>query len=109
MFSLRGHTISYPSGCYDGGAFELCLPSLGILYQITQLRTQLLGQRCRMIRVWGEGLRPEGTHPPCGPLQRHEELEHYEVLSVSPWIGAGHLRLRLGLLLLLLLELMLEV
>ena len=37
--SLRcGHTISYPSGCYGDGAFELCLPSLGNHYQIYLLR-----------------------------------------------------------------------
>ena len=39
------------------------------------------------------GSRPGG--PPCGPWQRHVELEHYEVLSVGLCIGAPHLRLRL--------------
>jgi len=44
VFSLCGHTDTYPSGCYGHGAFGLCLPSLGILYQITQLRTHDLGR-----------------------------------------------------------------
>ena len=34
------------------------------------------------------------VRPPCGPWQRHVELEHYEVLSVGPCVGASHLRLR---------------
>ena len=57
VFSLGGHTDTYRSGCYDSGAFELCLPSLGILYQITQLRTQYLGSRRRLTWSWGEDRR----------------------------------------------------
>ena len=34
VFSLSGHrTDTYRTVVYDDGAFELCLPSLGILYQ----------------------------------------------------------------------------
>ncbi len=29
------------------------------------------------------GLRPKGTHPPCGPWRRHVDLQHYEVPSVG--------------------------
>ena len=36
---------------YEHGAFELCLPSLGFLFTKWLLRTQLLGQRHRMIKV----------------------------------------------------------
>ena len=58
MFSLGGHTISYRSGCYDDGAFELCLPSLGILYQIQLLRDTILGRTPSMGWSWGEDHRP---------------------------------------------------
>ena len=37
-FVLCGHTDSYRLAVYGGGAFELCLPSLGILYQNRLLR-----------------------------------------------------------------------
>ena len=33
VLSLGGHTDTYRTVAYDSGAFELCLPSLGILYQ----------------------------------------------------------------------------
>jgi len=35
----------------EHGAFELCLPSLGFFITKLTLRTQLLGQRHRMIKV----------------------------------------------------------
>ena len=38
-FPLGWHTDTYRVVAYDDGAFELCLPSLGILYQIYLLRT----------------------------------------------------------------------
>jgi hypothetical protein len=34
VFSLGGHTDTYRTVSAGRGAFELCLPSLGILYQI---------------------------------------------------------------------------
>ena len=33
VLSLGGHTDTYRTVVYGHGAFELCLPSLGILYQ----------------------------------------------------------------------------
>jgi len=33
VFSLGGHTDTYRTVSVGRGAFELCLPSLGILYQ----------------------------------------------------------------------------
>ena len=39
VFSLGGHTDTYRTVVYDDGAFELCLPSLGILYQNNCLRS----------------------------------------------------------------------
>ena len=33
VFSFRGHTDTYRMVAVGRGAFELCLPSLGILYQ----------------------------------------------------------------------------
>ena len=38
VFSLGGHTDTYRTVSVGGGAFELCLPSLGNFYQITTLR-----------------------------------------------------------------------
>ena len=58
VFSLGGHTISYLTVSVGHGAFELCLPSLGILYQINLLRTQILGSRNRSGGSWGEWGRP---------------------------------------------------
>ena len=57
MFSLRGHTISYPSGCYDHGAFELCLPSSGNHYQIYLLRTCIRSRSQSVTWSWGEDRR----------------------------------------------------
>ena len=37
VLSLGGHTDTYRTVAYGHGAFELCLPSLGILYQNTML------------------------------------------------------------------------
>ena len=54
MFSLGWHTDTYHTVVYDGGAFELCLPSLGNLYQICLLRTQYLGSRSRSTWSCGE-------------------------------------------------------
>ena len=54
VLSLGGHTDTYRTVVYDGGAFELCLPSLPNLHQITQLRTQYLGVDCRSTWSWGE-------------------------------------------------------
>ena len=60
------------------GAFELCLPSLGFLFTKLVLRTQLLGQRCRMM-CWGRegqiGHRVQRS-------QRHVALQHYALGSV---------------------------
>ena len=50
---------------YECGAFELCLPSLGILYQIYCLRTQLLGRTPLLARLgvsWGEDHRVYGSY-----------------------------------------------
>ena len=52
LFSLGWHTDTYRTVAYDDGAFELCLPSLGFLFTKWVLRTQLLGQRHRMTKVW---------------------------------------------------------
>ena len=38
VFSLGGHTDTYRTVAVGRGAFELCLPSLGILYQNSMLR-----------------------------------------------------------------------
>jgi hypothetical protein len=95
VLSLGGHTDTYRTVVYDDGAFELCLPSLGFCYQITTLRTTILGRTLFMIGLGSGG----PVRPPCLPRQRHVGLQHYEVLSVGLSIGAGHLRLRLGLLL----------
>ena len=57
MFSLGGHTISYPSGCCDDGAFELCLPSLGNHYQINLLRNCIRSRKPQSEWSWGEDRR----------------------------------------------------
>jgi hypothetical protein len=85
-FSLGGHTISYPGGCRDSGAFELCLPSLGNLYQICLLRTQYLGSRSRSTWSW---VRVATVWT----LPRHVGLQHYEVS-----VGVSSSGLRPGLL-----------
>jgi hypothetical protein len=54
MFPLGWHTDTYHTVVYDGGAFELCLPSLGNLYQNSLLRTQYLGSRSRSTWSCGE-------------------------------------------------------
>jgi hypothetical protein len=55
VFSLGGHTDTYRTVAYGRGAFELCLPSLGILYQNNLLRNTILGRTPRLIWLWGEG------------------------------------------------------
>ena len=50
VFSLGGHTDTYRRVAYGGGAFELCMPSLGFLFTKLTLRSLLLGQACRMAR-----------------------------------------------------------
>ena len=57
VFPLCWHTDSYRRGRVGHGAFELCLPSLGILYQIRLLRTQYLGGSSRSGWSWGEDRR----------------------------------------------------
>ena len=54
VLSLGGHTDTYRSGCYGRGAFELCLPSLGILYQILQLRNTIRSRIVALTWSWGE-------------------------------------------------------
>ena len=51
LFSLGWHTDTYRTVAYDGGAFELCLPSLGFLFTKWVLRTQFVGQACHMTKV----------------------------------------------------------
>ena len=51
MFSLRGHMSSYRLTVYGHGAFELCLPSLGILFTKLTLRCLLLGLPNHMAKV----------------------------------------------------------
>ena len=54
-FSFRGHDVdTYRTAIVGHGAFELCLPSLGILYQITMLRNTILGRTLESDRSWGE-------------------------------------------------------
>ena len=66
VFSLSGHCRdTYRTVVHGDGAFELCLPSLGFLFTKCMLRTQLLGQRHRMAKVWVG--------------RRHEDLQHYAV------------------------------
>ena len=51
-FSFRGHdTDTYRVVAAGHGAFELCLPSLGILYQIYFLRYAILGRTPRLARL----------------------------------------------------------
>ena len=61
-FSFCGHdTDTYRTVSIGCGAFELCLPSLGFLFTKLVLRTQYLGQRCRMTTSWGEDRRTFAT------------------------------------------------
>ena len=55
MFSFCWHTDTYRTVASGHGAFELCLPSLGFLFTKLVLRTQLLGQRCRMMSGGQQG------------------------------------------------------
>ena len=51
-FSFGGHdTDTYRTVVYDGGAFELCLPSLGNLYQNRLLRYAILGRTPLLARL----------------------------------------------------------
>ena len=49
VFSLGGHTDTYRTVASGRGAFELCLPSLGILYQNNLLRRRILGRTPFMV------------------------------------------------------------
>ena len=51
VFSLGGHTGTYRMVSAGGGAFELCLPSLGFLFTKLTLRSTVVGQRHRMTKV----------------------------------------------------------
>ena len=54
-FSFCGHRIdTYRTVVYERGAFELCLPSLGILYQNSMLRSPILGHTPKTKRTRGE-------------------------------------------------------
>ena len=56
VFSFGWHTVAdtYRMVACGHGAFELCLPSLGILYQITMLRNTILGRTPKTSESWGE-------------------------------------------------------
>jgi hypothetical protein len=86
MFPLGWHTDTYHTVVYDGGAFELCLPSLGNHYQNSLLRTQYLGSRSRSTWSW---VRVATVWT----LPRHVGLQHYEVS-----VGVSSSGLRPGLL-----------
>ena len=51
MFSLGWHVNTYRAVAVGGGAFELCLPSLGFFFTKLTLRCLLLGQPHRMTKV----------------------------------------------------------
>ena len=82
VFSLGGHDIdTYRTVSVGGGAFELCLPSLGSFLTKLTLRSQLLGQPNRMTKV--------------RTLAERDDLEHDKVpdlsssLSRSGSVGVG--------------------
>jgi hypothetical protein len=54
-FGFGWHTTMYRLAVYGGGAFELCLPSLGNLYQNRLLRYAILGRTLRTSGTRGEG------------------------------------------------------
>ena len=90
VFPLGGHdTDTYRTVAVGHGAFELCLPSLGFFFTKLVLRTQLLGQRCRMM-CWGEDRR--FGHPGVW-FERHVGLQHYTIPRVGyagVAVAAGH-------------------
>ena len=70
VFSFCWHTVAdtYRTVASGDGAFELCLPSLGNLYQNSMLRNTILGRTPKTSESWGEEGRFEGTHPPWGKV-----------------------------------------
>ena len=56
MFSLGWHTVedTYRMVSSGHGAFGLCLPSLGILYQNRMLWSTILGRTPKTSESWGE-------------------------------------------------------
>jgi hypothetical protein len=56
VFSLGGHTDTYRTVASGRGAFELCLPSLGNLYQNRMLWCENIHRTPKTSRVWGPGL-----------------------------------------------------
>ena len=56
VLSLGRHTDTYRTVVYDDGAFELCLPSLGNLYQNRMLWCENIHRTPKTNRVWGPGL-----------------------------------------------------
>jgi len=52
-FGFGWHMTMYRLTVYGGGAFELCLPSLGNLYQNSLLRYAILGRTPRTKRTRG--------------------------------------------------------
>ena len=65
VFSLGGHMNTYRTVSAGHGAFELCLPSLGILFTKLTLRSAVLGHACHMTKV--------------RVGRRHDALQHYAV------------------------------
>ena len=53
-FGFGWHTDSYRLAVYGGGAFELCLPSLGFFLTKLTLRCRFWVFADRMTRLWGE-------------------------------------------------------
>ena len=88
MFSLGWHGVvnTYRMVSSGHGAFGLCLPSLGILYQIYLLRCENIHRTPRMTWSWVR------VATVC-TLPRHAGLQHYEVS-----VGGGGVGLRPGLL-----------
>ena len=55
VFSLGGHMNTYRTVSVGRGAFELCLPSLGIFLTKLTLRCRFVGHACHMTKVWVGG------------------------------------------------------
>jgi len=69
------HTDSYRLAVYGGGAFELCLPSLGFFFTKLTLRCRFWAFADRMSKVvpnWW----PSAT-PPCRMVRESRPLQHY--------------------------------
>ena len=77
---------------YECGAFELCLPSLGILYQINLLRYLILGRTPRTSGTRGEEGRiwPHRGHR-AGWSDGARGLEQYAMPAVCVRIGPAGL------------------